>query len=79
MKFITTLLSVSYRITKMTNKKNILTDGNIRAGEECPFWANCKLRTTNCPSVENNNLREHPFSCGAARLFVIIEEMKENA
>ncbi len=55
-----------------------LTDGNIRPNEECPFLNECKLRNLNCPSKELRNLRPHPFSCGAARLHVIIKRGIEN-
>jgi hypothetical protein len=56
--------------------KEILENGNIRAGESCPFIENCTWKNENCPSKENNNIREKPFSCAIARWFVIFSKTK---
>lgn len=44
---------------------NGLVDGNIPAGQSCPFVERCSARTTRCP-VDNDTL-PWPFSCAAAR------------
>lgn len=56
---------------------NGLVNGEVPAKTQCPFWDNCGLRTDNCPSHENQNLRPHGFSCAAARGFSLIKQSKK--
>lgn len=57
--------------------KNGLANGKVPPNKECPFWNECKCRDENCPSVENNNLRDRPFSCAAARAFSMMKDLEE--
>lgn len=45
---------------------NGLVDGNIPAGQACPFVDNCTMKKDICPTKEKVN--ENPISCGAARI-----------
>lgn len=51
---------------------NGLEDGNIPAGQPCPFWESCKMRTDNCPSQSQPKPRA--FSCALARLNSMIKK-----
>ncbi len=56
---------------------NGLVDGDVPPNMECPFFKECGMRETNCPSAVNNNLRPHPFSCACARAFSITRPPKD--
>lgn len=53
---------------------NGLVNGKIPATLPCPWINECKIKDSNCPTVENpkNNL----FSCGMARAFSLISKTK---
>jgi len=53
-----------------------LVNGNIPAGNECPFLKECEMLTDNCPSVARGNIRKHSFSCACARAFALIKHNK---
>jgi hypothetical protein len=53
---------------------NALVDGNIPAGQSCPFAGECKLIMERCPTEDN--LKTVAFSCALARLNSLIK--KEN-
>lgn len=52
-----------------------LTNGNIPAGQPCPFEARCFLKNDKCPLIEK--LKTNDFSCAAARMYVSIIESEE--
>lgn len=45
---------------------SLLVQGNIPAGQPCPFENTCKMRVERCPT--SHNLKDIDFSCAAARL-----------
>jgi hypothetical protein len=57
---------------------NGLVDGRIPPGNPCPFSEICSWRTDNCPTVEGKNLRDQPFSCGAARAISMVFVSKQD-
>lgn len=50
-----------------------LKDGNIPAGQPCPFLKDCSFKTANCPGYTLPGLSKYPrlnpkdYSCAAAR------------
>lgn len=50
-------------------------DGNIPAGEPCPWHDRCAICWAACPTP--NNLKEVDYSCGAARSFDLVERDRE--
>lgn len=59
---------VIHNCTIMKGKAN-MKDGNIEAGNPCPFLSECNFKTGICPTKEHP--RNKDFSCAAARLFSI--------
>lgn len=49
----------------MSTKKSLLVDGNIPAGQPCPFIDQCSLKNEGCPTKEAVKLGM--YSCAAAR------------
>ncbi len=54
---------------------NGLVDGNIPAGNACPFAGNCTMQNERCPT--DGNTKPNDYSCGAARLHSIYKEKEK--
>lgn len=54
-------------MTTDPNDRNGLVDGNIPAGQVCPFLEKCAMKFDRCPTKES--LKPVDFSCAAARGF----------
>lgn len=51
---------------------NGLKDGNIPAGNACPFLSECGLKFDRCPTSDKP--KQVDFSCAAARLFSLTKK-----
>lgn len=61
---------ISFAILKSFSQ---LEDGLVRAGDVCPFVAQCQLKD-GCSKIEAT---PQQFSCGAARAFDLIHSTKQ--
>jgi hypothetical protein len=57
------------------SNQNGLQNGKIPVGTPCPWYATCKLKTSNCPTPIK--LNSQPFSCAAARAYSLIKMSEE--
>jgi hypothetical protein len=54
---------------------NGLVDGNIPAGQACPFVGECVMKNERCPT--EGNVKQCAYSCALARLHSVIAEGKK--
>lgn len=55
--------------------ENGLVDGNIPAGQPCPWWSKCSMKVERCPSEKNP--KKVDYSCALARLNSTIDSSKK--
>lgn len=54
---------------------NGLVDGNIPAGQACPFAGECTMKNERCPT--EGNVKRCAYSCALARLHSVLAEGKK--
>jgi hypothetical protein len=54
---------------------NGLVDGNIPAGQPCPFIGQCTMKNERCPT--EGNVKPCAYSCALARLHSVLAEGKK--